>query len=757
MRSSIPRQRPKNRRASQPSGQRLMIGCFKSIAPKTQLHATAYSVHYAHRTICFNGRAYRTAYMAYGHSRSQLSHKSAHMKVHGRDMTSRQRASQSVSGLMRQRLTTVYNRFCSTKPNASVKKAGEQTDRSKRTSFFAGIPKTLSPETKRMVSFAGVAQKELVFGILCLPGALLATMAVPWIVGKVIDLVSSSLSEDNGRLLTEEARDQIYRYVLILFGLSLFGSVATFFRSYFMNLSSELIVKHLRLKLFGHLARNKPMQFFDSSTTRTGDLVNRLSADSTIISNVLTESVSMGLRSVATLVFGIGFLFYTSKNLALVSCSAVLPLLLTAKIYGSFIKKETNKQLTEFGASSAIAEESLSFIRVISIFNQQQLFINKYDSKLTEVLETGKRICWYRGMFFGGTELIVNLSLLSVVGYGSYLVFSKVISPGELTSFLMYSLYVTGANFQLTAVYSAIMRALGANQRIMEVWPVEEGKDSSVGESEAKPKGSVGFLTGSQLPLSVTFENVSFTYPTRSDDSPVLQGLDLTVPGGKSVAVVGRSGSGKSTIINLLCKLYSPDQGRICIAVPDESKEGSSLSSMNIADLDRALIRDNIGVVTQEPVIFMASILDNIRLGRTDADMEEVIAAAKMANIHGFIKTMSDGYDTVVGERGSQLSGGQKQRLCIARAILKDPAILILDEATSSLDVENEYLVQKALENVMQKRTSIIITHRLSTLRNVDYIAVLDKGRVVQYGEREAIVNDREGVFQTFLNKNSIS
>lgn len=590
-------------------------------------------------------------------------------------------------------------------------------------------PSKLPENFKKFMNYAYPARKTLLFGIICLPGALVSMMSVPIVVGKVIDLVSSSLGSNSG--MTDEVFNQAKSLGITLIALSLFGSAATFGRSYFMNLTTETIVKHLRLNLFKDLVKNKKAEFFD--TSKTGDLVNRLSSDTTIIAHFLSESVSMGLRGLGTLTFGFGFLVYTSPVLASVSVCSLAPLVIFGRLFGTKMKKETNDQLNAFGESSALAEESLSFVKTIQIFNREDLQSSKYEDQLQEVYILGAKLCLTRAKFFAVTQFIMDTTMISLIATGSYLVFSNELTPGELTSFLMYALYVAGANFQLSSVYSAAMKALGAVQRIEEV-----GAEKVLQRTDlVKP------FNNTPQSFSVQFKDVEFSYPTRQNDM-ILNQLNLTIPSGKVVAVVGHSGCGKSTLFSLLTSLYTPTKGSISLI------EEQSNSKYDLKEVDVTNLRDNVGVVTQEPVILMSSIFENIRFGNLSATKEQVIEACKLANIHDFIETLPEKYDSIVGQRGSQLSGGQKQRLCIARAIVKDPKLLLLDEATSSLDVQSEALVQSALETLMTNKTTIIIAHRLSTIKNADFIAVIDQGKVVQFGPLQEVMNN-SGAFQEFL------
>lgn len=569
-----------------------------------------------------------------------------------------------------------------------------------------------------MITFAGAAKKELILGMCFLPPALATGMATPYFVGRIIDAIGDPANNP----------DILQNTVVLLLGISVGGAVATSLRNYYVHYAGELITRDMRAGLFAAILRKK-MLFFDKS--KSGDLINRLSADTSIVSASLTESLSVFVRSVGTIVLGTSFLFYTSWQLAVVSCVTLCPIIVITRVNGSYMKKRTAEKLEAFGRATASAQEAIANVRTVALFSKEGFERERFGTQLQTTFELGKSMAVAGACFMGLTNLTTSLSMLAVLGYGTHLVTNGHVTPGELTTFLLYALNVGGSVFGLASVYSSIMSALGACDRIFQITEDTANDMEYVNGAEVARSHAPG------VP-AIRFEDVRFSYPLRPEDS-VLQGLDLSIPDGSVVAVVGPSGCGKSTLIALLARFYEPKSGQIFM-------HGQPVSELSVSSL-----RAQIATVTQDASLFSSSIKDNIRYGNLQATDEEIVFAAKMAYAHDFISQFPDGYDTLVGERGASLSGGQRQRICIARALLGNPSILILDEATSALDSESEWLVQRALDQLMVGRTTLVITHRLATIQNVDYIAVLDQGKVVEFGPRRAIVENKQGHFAEYF------
>ncbi|XP_056390783.1 ATP-binding cassette sub-family B member 10, mitochondrial isoform X4 [Hyla sarda] len=549
-------------------------------------------------------------------------------------------------------------------------------------------------------------------------------MSAPFFLGKVIDVIYSSPNQDLTTSLTT--------LCALLSGVFLCGAVANGTRVYLMQTSGQRIVRRLRSSLFSSLLRQE-VGFFDK--TRTGELINRLSSDTVLIGRSVTENLSDGLRALAQASVGVGMMFFVSPQLATFVLSIVPPLAIVAVIYGRYLRKVSKLTQDSLAEAAQLSEERISNIRTVRAFGKEIVEMKKYDSKVDYVLELAYKEAFARAGFFGLTGLSGNLIVLAVLYKGGLLMEAANMTVGELSSFLMYAFWVGISIGGLSSFYSELMKGFGAGSRIWElldrkpVMPFNEGL----------------VITPEKFRGALDFRDVSFMYPSRPD-APIFQDLNLSIPSGSMMAVVGPSGSGKSTLVSLLLRLYDPSTGSIYI-------DGHDLRHLN-----PLWLRSKIGTVSQEPVLFSCSISENIAYGAEDPSTvtpEQIQRVAEVANAMGFIENFPKGFDTVVGEKGVLLSGGQKQRIAIARALLKNPRILLLDEATSALDAENEYLVQEALDRLMEGRTVLIIAHRLSTIQNADAVAVLDQGRVVECGKHEQLLQNRNGLFSKLMEKQS--
>eukprot|EP00455_Lapot_gusevi_P039121 TRINITY_DN4383_c0_g1_i18.p1 TRINITY_DN4383_c0_g1~~TRINITY_DN4383_c0_g1_i18.p1 ORF type:complete len:454 (+),score=115.09 TRINITY_DN4383_c0_g1_i18:112-1473(+) len=379
---------------------------------------------------------------------------------------------------------------------------------------------------------------------------------------------------------------------------------------------------------------------------------------------------------------------------------------------------------------TSVAEESISNVHYVKTFGNENVEIEKFDERVQESFELGQKMARASGVFQAGAEFASYLSVLVVIWYGSYLINTGEISKSMLLSYVLYTIYVAHATGALSHQAGDFMRAVGASQRVFEI--LDRAPQSEL----------VGGTMLEHINGEVEFRNVNFSYPSRPD-VPVLKSVNLLLEPGRSVAVVGRSGGGKSTIGQLILRLY------------DVIEAGSEIliDGTPISDLDPKWLRSQIGFVSQEPVLFATSIRENIVYGKLTATDQEVEDAARAAYIHDFIMSLPDGYQTQVGERGIRLSGGQKQRISLARALLKNPPILILDEATSALDAESEHLVQQALDSLMQNRTTLVIAHRLSTIQRADLIVVIDQGQIVEQGTHAELINDPESLYSQLVSR----
>jgi len=511
---------------------------------------------------------------------------------------------------------------------------------------------------------------------------------------------------------------------LLLVVLFLIQSVFTMMRSWLFTVAGERVVAQLRGDLFQSII-GQDVAFFD--TSRTGELTNRLASDTTVLQNTVTVNVSMGLRFTIGAIGAVLLLLYMSPKLAGLAMAVVPVVALAAAGYGRIIRRLSKEVQDALAASTEIAEETFSGLRTVRAFARESVEEKRYRDAvdLSYVLAAKRALA--NGAFAGVAGFAGYTALALVVWYGGHMVTDGTMSMGELTAFLIYTMMLAVSLGALSGLYGDFMRAAGASARVFELIDQTATLEDSGGEKLVEVRGAV------------RLDAVSFTYPSRPD-IPVLTGISLSIDPGEVVALVGPSGSGKSTVAALLARFYDPDAGTI------------SLDGHDLRTLDPQHLRRHIGVVAQEPVLFATSIRENIAYGCANAGIEEVRAAARAANAETFIDDFPEGFDTTVGERGIRLSGGQKQRIAIARALLKDPRILVLDEATSALDSESEHLVQEALDRLMAGRTTLVIAHRLSTVRDATTVAVLDEGRVIESGSHDQLIA-RNGLYRKLVER----
>ncbi|TAE41076.1 MAG: ATP-binding cassette domain-containing protein [Sphingobacteriales bacterium] len=467
-----------------------------------------------------------------------------------------------------------------------------------------------------------------------------------------------------------------------------------------------------------------PMNFF--ANRRVGELNSRISADLSQIQDTITTTLAEMIRQIILLIGGITLLIIVSGKLTLFNLS-ILPLIVVAGVFfGKAIRKISRSAQDKLAESNTVVEETLQGIANVKAFVNEAYEANRYDKTLREVVKIALRGANYRGAFASFIIFCLFGAIVGVIWYGSLLVQAGSLSVGDLLAYVLYSVFVGAAMGSFPELYANVQKAIGASERVLEILE-EVNEPISIRENENK--------INQIIKGDLAFKNIRFAYPSRSEIT-VLHDVSFEAKMGQKVAIVGPSGAGKSTIAGLILKFYDAQAGEICF-------DGKPSSAFSLTD-----IRNQVAIVPQDVILFGGTILENIAYGKLGASQQEIIEAAQKANAHQFISAFPEQYETVVGERGVKLSGGQRQRIAIARALLKNPAILILDEATSSLDSESERLVQEALEILMKNRTSIIIAHRLSTIRDADKIIVLDHGKVVESGTHQALVQVENGLYK---------
>jgi subfamily B ATP-binding cassette protein MsbA len=524
----------------------------------------------------------------------------------------------------------------------------------------------------------------------------------PRIMGELVD---TALGESS----SAETLDQIALLLLVVF---LVQGAFNYLRIYSLAVVGEGVVADLRMAVYDRIVR-LPVPFFDGRLT--GEITSRLTADAAVVQATVSSSLAQVLAQGITLVGGVVLLLVLSPLLSLAVLSFLPIIIIAAAVFGRRLNRISMAFQDEVAAANAIADESIASIRVVKWFTAEDETVTRYDAAIHTSYAVALRRARLRALFVPFVTFVGYSTLALVLWLGGRQVLSGNMTPGELVSFLLYTLVVAGAIGSFTGLYSQVQEALGASRRIFELLgePIElpaPEEPVSVAEREG----------------SIRLDDVSFTYPGR--DMEVLSGVDLVVAPGEVVALVGPSGAGKSTLTQLIARFYDATEGTVVI-------DGVDVRSQALGDL-----RDSMAAVPQEVQLFSGSIAENLRVGKPDATDDELIEAASTANAHDFIAAFPDGYDTIVGERGIKLSGGQRQRVAIARAVLADPKILILDEATSALDAEAEGLVQEALERLMVGRTTVVIAHRLSTVRAANRLVVIADGRVVEEGTHDELV-----------------
>lgn len=537
-------------------------------------------------------------------------------------------------------------------------------------------------------------------------------LSFPYFAGKLLDVAQGK---------QVPVFSSINQIALALLGILLIQSIFSFIRVYTFTVVSEKALADLRHDIYQKIIW-LPMSFFDSR--RTGELISRITADVSTLQDTFTFTLAELLRQILVLLIGVPLIFILTPKLTMFMLLTFPVLVLAALFFGKFIRKLSKKTQDQLANTNVIVEETLQSIAVVKSFTNELFEALRYKKSLNEVVRTAIYASRYRGLFISFTIVALFGGIVGVSWYGAFLVQSGDASVGDLFSFVLYTAFIGGSIAGLADIYSQLQKSIGASERILEI--LDQPDERNISAKSLHLSGAI------------SFENISFSYPTRLDFQ-VLRSLNFSINPGEKIALVGPSGSGKSTIINLLMRFYKTENGVIMA-------DGKSINEYELT-----AFRKNIGIVPQEVMLFGGTIRENILYGKPSASEEEIFEAARKANAIEFIESFPDKMETIVGDRGVKLSGGQRQRVAIARAILKDPVILILDEATSSLDAKSERLVQDALEKLMENRTSIVIAHRLSTIRKVDRILVIKDGKIAESGTHNELSALDNGIYSNLL------
>ncbi len=611
---------------------------------------------------------------------------------------------------------------------------------------------TVSEEDKKKVSKEGFNKALKVFrftlpykgtfaiGFVFLILSQITSMSIPLLMGQMVGAIVSPKNATaanptemlgSGNQAVEKLQGlfkssqnfTLNEVTAIFIVLLLLQAIFSFLRVYTFTRVSEQSMRDLRKELYTKII-TLPITFFEKS--RVGELMSRITSDVTQLQDVLSITLAELFRQIFTLVGGVILISLLSSKLTLFMLSTFPFLVVAAIVFGRFIRKNSKKVQDELAKTNIIVEETLQSVNVVKAFTNERLEVNRYTSSIQSVVDYALKAATFRGGFISFIILVLFGGVVGVVWYGGNLVLTGELAFKDLFTFIIYTGFIGGSVGGLGDMYAQIQRTIGASERILEIIDEKSEVDVARKLSFKKAQGNI------------SFENVGFSYPSRPDVT-VLKAISLDIKSGEKIAIVGHSGAGKSTIVQLLMKLYPLNKGKILI-------DGENIATQDVTEL-----RSNIAIVPQEVMLFGGSIYENIAYGKPNATENEVFEAARKANALEFIESFPDKFQTIVGERGVKLSGGQRQRVAIARAILKDPSILILDEATSALDSESEKLVQDALDELMQNRTTIIIAHRLATIRNVDTIYVLKDGEIAESGTHESLILNEEGIYANLV------
>ena len=559
--------------------------------------------------------------------------------------------------------------------------------------------------------YSGIFSLGFVFLIL----SSLTAMLFPYFIGQLIG--NDGTEGVAGQMLNFDGLEDIILALAVVFTSQ---AIFSFFRILLFTRVTEYTLADIRRDAFSKLVMS-PLEFFNRN--KIGELTSRIATDISQLQTTFTTTIAEFVRQVITIVVGIAALVWLSPKLSLIMLSVIPAVALIAVFFGRFIRKLSKQTQDASAQSNSILEEALQGIQNVKAFTNEAFEMRRYGVRVDEIRTLAMKGAIWRGLFVSFIILCLFGSIVFVIWQGVLLTQEGNMLQSSFISFIMYTIFLGASIGSLPDLYAGIQKAVGATENLMDIIDGDsENIQIERKEIDLKTKGDI------------RFKGVNFSYATR-ENLPVLENIDFEVNSGEQLAIVGPSGAGKSTITSLLLRFYEPTGGHIYLDGKDAS------------DYDLSTYRSLFGIVPQEVILFNGTIKENIGYGNPDASEEEIVKAAEKANAMEFINNFPEELETLVGERGVQLSGGQRQRIAIARAVLRDPCVLILDEATSSLDSKSERLVQDALEELMRGRTAIVIAHRLSTIRNASRIIVLEDGEISETGNHNELMSNKDGLY----------
>ena len=555
----------------------------------------------------------------------------------------------------------------------------------------------------KILKYACPYTKSIVFAFLCLVLTSVISLILPLIVRNMITAVMI--------LKASEVLNGLTRDLVII---NLLQAVFAVTSNYILGFLGHRVTTDFRTELFSHI-QSLSLRFFHQH--RVGEVLSRMSHDISVIQNALVSIPVAVLRQTITLIGALAIIFYLNWKLTGLILIVLPPLMLFARFFGKRLRNLSESVQDKLAQAVVVLEEVVSSIKIVKSFTREPYERDRFEKEIESAFETAVRklkISAFFGPFILGLTFLVSALL---IWYGGHQVMQGGTTPGELAAFFLYALIMAGPIGTFVRIYTQIQEALGAVRRVYDIL-----------DTQPEIKNPENPIPLSKIEGNIRFENVSFDY---QEGVEVLKQVSFDILPGQTIALVGPSGAGKSTLIQLLHRFFDPNSGSV------------QIEGIDIRELDRSSFLSQIALVPQETLLFGGTVRENILYGKLDATFAELVDAAKSAHAHEFISKLKNGYDTPVGEKGVKLSGGERQRIAIARALLKNPKILVLDEATSALDNQSEYLIQEALDRLMVNRTTLVIAHRLSTVHNADKIIVLDQGRVVEIGNhKELMVNE---------------